>query len=208
MKRLNRMALMAAVMGMFAGGVMGQMSIEPPTSAPSSASSPPPTANTPAAESVPTTSPEGSSTPSAQNVLEGLLKDKGAGGTETAIPVAGSGGTGRTVESPMTEVAPNAPKSTRVREGEFVWNRTGRLMKDEKSGDWVFEFDSDGTNMKDPPMELLPSRLLAAMEDSSAGGTQRTRFKVSGEVTEYRGKNYLWVQHMEILRDLNKGIGG
>ena len=87
-------------------------------------------------------------------------------------------------------------------------NKTGRLVKDEKTGAWIFSFESDGKNMKDPPMTLIPSRLLKVMEDSSGGGTQPMRFKVSGLVTEYGQKNYLWVQRLEILRELNKGIGG
>ena len=47
-----------------------------------------------------------------------------------------------------------------------------------------------------------------AMQKASANGTQPTKFRVSGEVTEYEGKNYLYVKDQRIVQDLNQGIGG
>jgi hypothetical protein len=61
--------------------------------------------------------------------------------------------------------------------------------------------------MADPPMPLLPSHLLMSMEDASDKGTRPVKFKISGEVTEYRGKNFLYVRYMQAVRDFNSGIG-
>jgi hypothetical protein len=203
MMRFTRFGFVAAVLGLATVAAWGQMSIEPPAPA-ATEPSPAPAALPPVA--VPPTTEPASTQPSAQNVLEGLLKDKP---TSTVPDVAPTGlSASRTAQPPVTESAPTTPKTNRVREGEFIWNRVGRLEKDEKTGSWFFAFEADGQNMQDPPMTLIPSRLLGAMEGASTEGTQPTRFKVSGEVTEYNGKNYLWVQHMEILRELNKGIGG
>ncbi len=204
MMRLRTVGLAAMVLGLSTAGAWGQMSIEPPTPATTQPSTP--AAPVAAPPSAPATTAPASTMPSAQKVLEGLLKDKPTATVPDAAPTPITAN--RTAQPLVPEAAPNTPKTARVREGEFVWNRVGRLEKDEKTGSWFFAFEADGQNMQDPPMILIPSRLLATMESASVSGTLPTRFKVSGEVTEYSGKNYLWVQHMEILRDLNKGIGG
>ena len=146
---------------------------------------------------------------SAANVLENLLKDKPESNANSGRPVPPpAGGVDATAVPALPNVTPAATTSNRVREGQMIYTRAGRLAKDDKSGNWYFTFDGDGKNMQDPPMQLIPSKFLMAMEDATANGTQPLRFKVSGQVTEYRGRNYLWVQQMEILRDVNKGIGG
>jgi len=34
------------------------------------------------------------------------------------------------------------------------------------------------------------------------------KFKVSGQITQYRGKNYLLLRSVTIVRDMHGGIGG
>jgi hypothetical protein len=110
---------------------------------------------------------------------------------------------------PVAEaVAPNEPAALRLREGVSVYNRVGRLVKDEKNGGMLFVFDGDGKEMYDPPMGVIPSRNLAVMESASQGGTRAVKFRVSGEITQYRGKNYLYPKVVQVVRDLNQGIGG
>ena len=101
-------------------------------------------------------------------------------------------------------VAPDQQPVVRLREGQNVWNRVGRLVKDEKTGQWMFTFDADGKEMKDPPVGLLPCRMLMAMEKASEDGAKSVRFRISGEVTEYHGKNYMIVRYMQTVRDLNQ----
>jgi hypothetical protein len=103
-----------------------------------------------------------------------------------------------------TAAAPNVPAETRLREGQFVWDRIGRLVKDEKTDQWMLAFEADGKGMADPPMTILPSRLLMSMEQATENGTRPVKFKVSGQVTEYHGKNFLLVTFMQTVRDLNQ----
>ena len=192
----------AILLGVCTAATLGQMSIDAPAP-----TAPPAPATQPIAAEAPAPAP--AAAPSAANVLEGLLKDKSdtANSGNTSVPMP-TGGVDATANPALPNVAPAGTKTNRIREGEFIGNRTGRLGKDEKTGNWYFTFESDGKDMRDPPMQLIPSKFLMAMEAASAEGTQPMRFKVDGQVTEYQGKNFLWVQHMEILKDLNKGIGG
>ena len=83
-------------------------------------------------------------------------------------------------------------------------SRVGRLVKDDKTGQWMFAFEADGKDMRDPPMGLVPCRYLEAMERLSDDGKKPVKFRVSGEVTEYHDKNFLYVQFMQVVRDLNQ----
>ncbi len=203
MMRLKQAAA-ALIIGVATATAAAQMSMDAPAPAPATQPSTPEAAPPPPAptQSAPTQ-------PSAANVLENLLKDKPESNpnARTAVP-APPGGTTAAAIPALPNVTPVTINTNRLREGQMVLQRAGRLAKDEKTGNWYFTFDADGNNMQDPPMQLIPSRFLMAMEDATVNGTQPLRFRVSGMVTEYRGKNFLWVQQMEILRDVNKGIGG
>ncbi|MEI8196876.1 MAG: hypothetical protein WCI73_13330, partial [Phycisphaerae bacterium] len=118
----------------------------------------------------------------------------------SASPISGN----PTVVPAVPGVAPAQPPVLRLREGQSIFDRVGRLVKDEKTQQWLFAFESDGKEMKDPPITLVPSKMLEAMEDASAKGTKSIRFKISGEITEYHGKNYLYIKFMQTVRDLNQ----
>jgi hypothetical protein len=144
--------------------------------------------------------------PSADSTLQQLLKDKPD--FLVPAPAAPSGGS-TTPNKPLVEgVAPNEPQAIRLKEGQYISNRIGRLVRDQKTGTLLFVFDSDGKQMTDPPMGVIPSSLVALMEDASDNGAKPVRFRVSGEVTEYRGRNYLYIKAQQTLRDLNQGLGG
>lgn len=164
-----------------------------PTTVP--ATQPAPAATAPGVVLTPT-----ASAPSPQAIIDKLLDTHNTSATPV-LPATNS--------SPMAvavapAVAPNPPATTRLREGQFVWSRVGRLVKVEKTNDWVFAFESDGKEMKDPPMGLLPCKMLEAMQNNSGQGKISVRFRVSGQVTEYQGKNYLLVTYMQVVRDLNQ----
>jgi hypothetical protein len=207
MMRIKRAAA-AMVLGMAAATAVGQMSMDAPPPAPATQPAAPEAAPPPAPAAAPAqTAP--AAAPSPANVLEGLLKDKPESNSNSGRPVPPPpGGVDATAVPALPNVTPSTTTTDRKREGQMIYGMTGRLAKDEKSGNWYFTFDSDGKTMQDPPMQLIPSKFLMAMEDATANGTQPLRFRVTGQVTEYRGRNYLWVQQMEILRDVNKGIGG
>jgi hypothetical protein len=64
----------------------------------------------------------------------------------------------------------------------------GRLRHTDDGQHEEFVFDSDGTAMQDPPMIILPNLTLVQMENATQGARDR-KFRVTGMVTEYRGRN-------------------
>jgi hypothetical protein len=183
---------------------LAQVSISPPAPGPAT------TQAAPAAPHVaPTTraaaSAPADTLPSAQSVLQGLINNPEA--IAPPPPPPSPAATNPALTPTMEAVAPNTPSTNRLHEGQIIQDRVGRLVPDEKTGTYIIEFDADGKGMADPPMGLLPSRMLASMEDASAKGTKPVKFKVTGEVTEYRGKNYLLVMSMQAIADYNQGIG-
>lgn len=79
-------------------------------------------------------------------------------------------------------------------DGSRIVDRPGRLTSEGEY--FTFSFESRGRGAPEMPIRLLPNRLLEDMEIASAGGTKHIVFVVSGEVTEYRGVNYLLVQKL------------
>ncbi len=82
-------------------------------------------------------------------------------------------------------------KPTLRREGEFVIARRGRLVPAPKSNHMVFQFDADSEQSPEPPMVMLPCRLLESMENLVHQSGDQTVFNVTGQVFVYRGLNYL-----------------
>ncbi|GEM_PF-4509190 len=78
------------------------------------------------------------------------------------------------------------------REGDVITDRVGRLQKTDAG--WEFHFESDGRALNDPPMILLPNSELARMERSLEKSGQDLRFRVTGMITMYGGRNYLLVE--------------
>ncbi|HVT82821.1 MAG TPA: hypothetical protein VHM90_19440 [Phycisphaerae bacterium] len=103
--------------------------------------------------------------------------------------------------------APDTPVTVLLPETTVIAGRDGRFVKDVKSGQELITFYSDGKRMFDPPMGLLPCKFLAYMEEQTEMGNKPIRYKVSGEVTLYRGKNYLYLRTAWEVKDLNQGIG-
>jgi hypothetical protein len=203
--RLLMGALLVAAPGLVAlaqvspprGGGEFSPPLAPPAPATAPATPRPPSATVP-------TTDKASALPTPQSVLENLINDRPPAATTAPNPAA----TNPALHPAVEATAPNEPKATRMREGQWIWKRTGHLVKDDKTGTFLFAFDADGKGMADPPMALVPSHLLMSMEDASEKGTRPVRFRVSGEVTEYRGKNYLLIRDMQAVRDFNSGIGG
>jgi len=117
-------------------------------------------------------------------------------------PPAGHGGIRRTVPAPNPDtrnaIRPVVHKL--LPDGSRLVDRPGRLARE---GDYfTFAFESRGRGAPEVPMRLLPNRLLEDMEIVSAGGTKPIVFVISGEVTEYRGVNYLLVQKLLVRPSL------
>ncbi len=86
-------------------------------------------------------------------------------------------------------------------DGSRIVDRPGRLARHDDY--FVFSFESRGEGAPEPPIRLLPNRLLEDMEIYSEGGEKPVVFVVSGEVTEYRGLNYLLIQKLLLQPDLD-----
>ncbi len=101
-------------------------------------------------------------------------------------------------------VAPGAPVLNVMREGTLIVDRTGRIHKS-ADGQWMeFSFDSDGAAMKDPPVVLLPNLKLMAIENELARGGRELRFRITGSVTEYRGRNYILLDKVVVAPEAVK----
>jgi hypothetical protein len=99
-------------------------------------------------------------------------------------------------------VAPNATTQPVAREGTLLLDRVGRLTpSSDGSNRFELTLDADGGTLADPPMILLPNRKLMQLEDRLQSSYRDLKLRISGEVTEYRGRNYLLLQRWTVLPD-------
>jgi hypothetical protein len=101
-------------------------------------------------------------------------------------------------------VAPGAPQVNVLREGSFIVDRTGRLTRSADGQRMEFTFDSDGRAMRDPPLIILPNLKLMAMEDAVSTSSRDLHFRVTGVVTEYRGRNYVLLEKVVVVPDVTQ----
>ena len=148
-----------------------------------------------AAEPAPTTQP---TPPSAEQVLKEVLESHQP--VQPLLPVEPGRPIKGTVSTrPTNPVAGEQGQQDLLPDGYPV-KRTGRLVYD---GAW-WSLAAEGAGQEtnpEKPIRLLPNRLLETMEATSVGGTRPMLFTVTGQVTEYRGTNYLLVLNVMIKRD-------
>ena len=140
--------------------------------------------------------------PSAEDVLNELLRRRSENPLIEPAPAPGTPGTpGKAAPGAATGPASAArPLGTAPavgagaplrREGQFIINRRARMVR--PAGDsaaWLLVFDADASGLGDPPMYMMPCKLL---EDAEAIAQQRggeAVFTASGQVFVYRGANY------------------
>lgn len=82
-------------------------------------------------------------------------------------------------------------RSGLVREGAFIVSRLGRISRSDTGGEWMVTFDSDRDGQMDPPMVLLPCRLLERLVRVAQSEGDAARVIISGQVYAYRDVNYL-----------------
>ena len=88
----------------------------------------------------------------------------------------------------------------RLPDGHYLVDRAGWLGQE---GPWyTFVFESEDAQDPQPPMKLLPNRMLERMVRESEGTTEQVSFKVSGEVTDFFGENFLLLRKSLRKRDL------
>jgi hypothetical protein len=91
-------------------------------------------------------------------------------------------------------------KSPPRREDSVLINRMGRLVHGDKW--WLFVFENRGITPQDAPIRILPNQLLENALDLSKDRLESTVFIISGEITAYRGDNYLLLRKVLVRRDM------
>ena len=81
-------------------------------------------------------------------------------------------------------------------------DRVGRMTKDAEGQPAELTFDSDGKALKDPPMIILQNQKLMQMENAVQGSNRDIRFRVTGMVTEYKGRNYILLDKVVVVPDV------
>jgi len=138
--------------------------------------------------------------PSATEILQELMKRQQP--RPAIMPSRPGMVTEERLPSAATEpaVSPSRQEHPLLPDGSTIADRVGRLTR--RADGWYFTFESEGKVLREPPMQILPNRDLQTMEVVSANGTRPVKFRVSGEVTEYRGANYLLLRKVLIIHDL------
>ena len=108
--------------------------------------------------------------------------------------------------SGVAAVVPNATTQRVVREGTLLLDRIGRLTQTADGKSFELTLEADGIPLADPPLILLPNRKLMQLEDLVKASYQDQMVRVSGEITEYRGRNYLLLQRWNVLPDSIKPL--
>ena len=138
---------------------------------------------------------------SAEEMLSQMLKPQAPGSRPlTPLPEVTSGGADES--SGPGAVAPAAPVVNVLREGTFLVDRVGRLDRSADGGHAEFVFESDGTALQDPPVVIIPNLKLMQIEDAAANSTRDLRFRISGMVTEYRGRNYVLLEKAVVVPEI------
>lgn len=134
---------------------------------------------------------------SAEEMLRQMLQPQG----ETAEPLRPSDRVPTGAEAESQDV-PTATGRPLVREGTPLLDRVGRLTLSADGKSFQVAFESDGRGLTEPPMILLPNRHLMQLENRVRTSYRDLKISVSGEVTEYRGKNYLLLSRWGIVQEV------
>jgi hypothetical protein len=114
------------------------------------------------------------------------------------LPTGPEGETARRAES-GEEFAERRPAL--LPDGAMLVDRAGRITREGEW--WTFNFESDNQSYPEPPMKLLPNQALERMVRESGGGLDPVVFVLTGEVTDFRGENFLLPR--KVLRKRNLG---
>ncbi len=138
---------------------------------------------------------------SAEDVLSRMLRPTNSAAAQPLQPATAPGSM-IDKTSGSTAVAPDAAPARVLREGDMIVSRTGRIQTSADGQQWEFAFDSDGKALKDAPLVILPNLKLMDMEEAAKSARRDLRFRITGEVTEYRGRNYVLLQKVLVVPDV------
>jgi hypothetical protein len=121
------------------------------------------------------------------------------GGGIEATPTGDASGRQFPLEIGQTMFQPSATHL--IPEATILVDRRGRVHRLE-SGRLVFVFDADASGQADPPMFLQPCVATMQIERLIADRGPATTIRLTGQVTAYRGWNYLRPTTFSILDSL------
>lgn len=76
-----------------------------------------------------------------------------------------------------------------IADGTPLVNRPGRIVQTGLW--WTIIFESDNSERPEPPLRILPNRVLEGMVRTAERSASGLVFLVSGEITAFQGENYL-----------------
>ncbi|MDW8263182.1 MAG: hypothetical protein RMJ35_11705, partial [Phycisphaerales bacterium] len=135
----------------------------------------------------------------AEELLDQMLRDPARSGPRPLQPVADATTVNRA--SGAASVAPGAESLPLLREGTFIIDRVGRMSRSSDGRTVEFVFESDGKALRDPPVVILPNLKLMAMESAANAAGRDLRFRITGMLTEYNGRNYLLLEKVVVVPD-------
>ncbi len=196
----SRFRISAAACAVMALGIVGwtsanQSGANPSGANPSGANPSNPSPSSPAQQNA--NEPPASSPPASPEF------DRLLGSGDSPSPLRPQSGPGVDASG---SVAPDAPVLQLKREGSFVIDRLGRLIKSADGRGWEFALDADGQSLQDPPLRVLPNIKLMLMEDQLESAGRDLRFRVSGMLTEYRGRNHVLIEKVVVISDTPSGL--
>jgi hypothetical protein len=140
---------------------------------------------------------------SAEEMLTQLLRPT----TQAAKPLQPIADGGGGVVNRMTgsgALPPGAPQLNLLNEGTVIVDRVGRIARIADGQNWELTLESDGRVMKDPPMLVLPNKMLTAMQQAVISQSADIKFRISGEVTEYNNRNYILIQKAAQIAEITQ----
>jgi len=87
------------------------------------------------------------------------------------------------------------------KDGYTVINREGRIYYDVEQQEWLFAFEANANSIAEPPVVILPSKMLEVMEKTTIGTGRNVKFRVTGQITKYNRRNYLLMRYVRIAHD-------
>ena len=148
-------------------------------------------ANPPATQPSPETAP---AAPSAEQLMSQMLKPPPAAAKPLQPKIDpprfnGATGVGGVIKTPVMALR---------REGTYIFDRVGRLTHNADGTQAEFTLQADAKTLADPPLIILPNMKLMSMEDIVKVTNRDVLFRVTGMLTEYRGRNYLLLEKVSV----------
>jgi hypothetical protein len=152
----------------------------------------------------PPVSPVAASSSGKTTTADQMLKQMLSAEQPSNTPPAETAGPAQDSTSGSGALPPNAPSLTVLPEQSQIFDRVCRLGPTADGLHEQITFDADGDSLHDPPMVVLPNLKLVDLE--KAAGDHTVRLRVTGTVTEYRGRNYILLQKVVVMADSDRQL--